>query len=433
MAKSLAPLAAVGGAFVVLLADFMWHDVAAVNRWRMLHKLRACRVPVTALTQPIRVLPTGQSRLVLGPLPTMVLGETGSGKSVALAQVARETAQPPVGSGIAPCPVVYIRMRQPKAHTAGVSASSSETDDKAEATNRLAATARQVYSQIGFPPRQSYLSAFSASLKRLKVWEVEWQGFARSAPRDRMVEALRMLFDVAEQLYVERREAGVPEQHAPIVLLFDEVQDLIKSKRLAEAGGRYVFDELAVLLVAYGVDRRFVRTAVAGSSALLSVEFDTTVASGTRWSYHQMEDPAPEAVVQALGDMGYSAAEAASMVELVGTRLRLLEAPLTKGAAAVDASGFIRSARQVAVGHFDDILRKGKLAPDSRRGLIDVLERIREFEAGMGSQPSLSDMSEALIALDLSKVLYVRVDRCLAFQSRLHSKVWAELRTKYVE
>ena len=44
--------------------------------------------------------------------------------------------------------------------------------------------------------------------------------------------------------------------------------DLVKRRRLAEVGGRYVVELLGTLLVMYGVDRGAVRSAVAGSAVL---------------------------------------------------------------------------------------------------------------------------------------------------------------------
>jgi hypothetical protein len=250
--------------------------------------------------------------------------------------------------------------------------------------------------------------------------------------RDLLVAALRRLFEVAERLYAERKAAGAPEEAAPIVLLFDDVDALLQAPQgfnLDVAHGRVVFNELAGLLVAHGANRGTVRAAVAGGSALLPMvwELDRAAASSPRWSYHQILDPDPNTVLAALAEKGYSAAEARSMVALVGTRLRLLQGPLEMGAMAVSCSTFLKVSRETGVANFRDLLAK-TAAKDS---LVDTLERIVAHEAGGGAEPSLTDMPAALRALDLWKVLHVRLDGTLTFQSQLHRVAWGELRSDY--
>ena len=212
------------------------------------------------------------------------------------------------------------------------------------------------------------------------------------------------------------------------MLLFDEVQDLIKSTRLADVGGRFVFEELAVLLVAYCVDRGVMRAAVAGSSAMLAEAFRSTVAKNLRWSYHEVEDPPLEIITMELKSRGYSEDEAGRIVDLVGTRLRLLEQPLQQGAARVDCKGFLSAARTSATADFDAILDDANVSTS----LLDILDQIVAHEAGRGKAPQLRHMSAELRATDFASVLYVRRDRTVTFQSQLHRKVWDKLHSQYV-
>ena len=439
--RKYAPLVVAGAAGALLCVDFLVHDAHAMQRWRMLRKLRALELPLTASAAPRVPLPTGVSGLRLGPKPTMLLGETGSGKSMRLAQTARDALMPPEGSAAPPTPAAYIRMRQPKTGAGGggnggssLATGGNGTGDIAQeavASARLEATARLVFEQLGYPSRPSVLSMFWARLWHFKWQEMEWQLCRGQVQRDRFVDALRMLFDAADRLYNERKANGIPEEHAPIVLLFDEVQDLIKDYRLADVGGRFVFEELAVLLVAYGVDRRSVRAAVAGSSAQLAVEFNKTVANGPRWRYVWMRDPSPDTIVAALVAKHYTPAQAKSMIDLVGTRLRLLEAPLEDGAAACSCSEFLTSARDDCVGSFTDLLDEPSVPCEAKSALVDILHRIVAHEAGRSEAPTWHEMPESLRAQQFSKVLFVRHDRTLTFQSQLHRNVWRELSTRY--
>ena len=432
--RKYAPLVVAGAAGALLCVDFLVHDAHAMQRWRMLRKLRALELPLTASAAPRVPLPTGVLGLRLGPKPTMLLGETGSGKSMRLAQTARDALTPPEGSAAPPTPAAYIRMRQPGDGGSSLATGGNGTGDIAQeavASARLEATARLVFEQLGYPSRPSVLSMFWARLWHFKWQEMEWQLCRGQVQRDRFVDALRMLFDAADRLYHERKANGIPEEHAPIVLLFDEVQGLINDYRLADVGGGFVFEELAALLVAYGVDRRSVRAAVAGSSAQLAVEFNKTVANGPRWRYVWMRDPSPDTIVAALVAKHYTPAQAKSMIDLVGTRLRLLEEPLEDGAAACSCSEFLTSARDDCVGSFTDLLDEPSVPCEAKSALVDILHRIVAHEAGRSEAPTWHEMPESLRAQQFSKVLFVRHDRTLTFQSQLHRNVWRELSTRY--
>jgi hypothetical protein len=92
--REYALLVAVGAVGALLLLDVAVHDVRAVLRWRMLRILRALHLPPTASAFPRAQLNT------LGPRPTMLLGPTGSGKSMKLTQPAVPW-RPPTARG---CP-----------------------------------------------------------------------------------------------------------------------------------------------------------------------------------------------------------------------------------------------------------------------------------------------------------------------------------------
>jgi hypothetical protein len=247
---------------------------------------------------------------------------------------------------------------------------------------------------------------------------------------------LRCLFEVSEELCHERRQRKdvSPDDAAPVLLL-DGVQDLIKASRLASVGGRAVFDTLAQLLVMYCVDRRVVRAAVAGSSALLSVEFDRTVACGSRWPYYELRDPEVSAVLNALHARGYTASDASDLVALCGTRLRLLEPALLHGAAAVSAREVIASSMTMATRHYRDLFRQ--LGGADKGVLSRVLDQAERAEASGQATPAAGppllshEVTEALVER-ASKVLYLRMDGSLTFQSALHRAAWSRVRSEYV-
>ena len=401
-------LSGLGGA---LALDWYLHESRSYLKKRMAAQLRSCTLPdIARLAPDMQLLPTTQRPFLLGFLPTMVVGPTGCGKSTLLAVTAREASSK---QKIA----VFVRIRQPSSQ-----ATPNALPGVEEACAQLDATAAQLFAQIGFPTRRAVLRNLLDRVESVKLGESSVE-FKAQCVRDRLLTALRTLFAASAELCVERVEAGMPRDVAAPVLLFDEVHDLIRDDRLARAGGRFLFDELAALLVAYGVDRRAVRAAVAGSSALLSVEFDKAVAAGARWAYYELQDPDAGTVRDALCAQGYSRADAEAMIQLCGTRMRLLEGPLTLGAKALGAEEFMQSSRAMAHRQFADLLR-ASAAPDARL-FADTLNAVLASELDKRrAPPTLSRNFTERHAEKASKVMFMRLDGSLVFQSRLHAGIW---------
>lgn len=425
MLHTLVPLLTVGTVGMALCVDFVLHDVRAVQRWRMMRRLRRCQVPRTAVAVPARWLPARVEPLRLGKLPKVLIGESGSGKSVQLALTARELAEPAAESGMEPCPVEYVRLRLPDSEAYGRSRS---TDQLIEGAERMEGLMQQVFKQLEYPTRMSLVRQLMMSMSRLRFGPVEASLVHARHCSQRLAYALALLFEVAEELFTERVKAGIPIDRARPVLLFDDVHDLVKNSLLASVGGRYVFNSLAWLLVVYGTDRGAVRTAVAGSTALLVQEFDKTIASSDRVWVEEMPDPAPETITMALCQAGYTEDEARRMIALVGTRLRLLELPLQNGVKDISCQKFLNHQRELAECQFYTLLKDD----DARADLVNLLERIRSHEAKVGRAPTVADIADEQRKLGFSNVLYLRLNGSVTFQSQLHRTSWNRLRYQYL-
>ena len=134
-----------------------------------------------------------------------------------------------------------------------------------------------------------------------------------------------------------------------------------------------------------------------------------------------------------LTSRGYTASEARGMVELCGTRLRLLEKPLRDGVDVVDHATFMQSAIDLASSQYSDLFSALE-APDLEL-LGSFLDSVEESESNGGAaavRVNLRNLPRRLRDLDLSKVLYLRYNRTFVFQSRLHRNVWEKLRSEYV-
>ena len=159
------------------------------------------------------------------------------------------------------------------------------------------------------------------------------------------------------------------------MLLLDGMQDLVKDERLARAGGRMVLSMLGALLVSYCVDRRAVRAVVAGSSAELYFAFEEcSPLRGARWDCYTLPDPEVRATTAALVARGYSAEEARGIVDLCGTRVRLLAGPLGLGAKVLSYGEFLRSAADLGGANFTSTF--SGLSPGDVAALGRVLDSI---------------------------------------------------------
>ena len=424
-AVSLARSLALPLALTLLVIDYYVHEDEDFIKWRMISKLRKCEAPLPELPtdEPAEFLPVSNRRLNLDTLPTMILGPTGCGKSTLLRNRARELAQKSI-------PVVLVRLRLPGSRDIGAR--------EEDACRRMDMTAQQVFAQIGFPARRSIVHELYMSGRSFKTGGIEVGAATTPPSRDRLLKALELLFVVSEALCLERLKSGFARADALPVLLFDEVQDLVKDERLRSAGGYLVFETLAALLVGYGVDRQVVRTAVAASSALLNEKFTKTVARGNRWIYYELADPSEHAVHAALCNRGYTIDEARAMTDLLGTRLRLLREPLALGAAEVSASGFLAKKRTTAESVFESIFRTVRGFEGG--GEADKAALVRALDAStarlcigepQGSSRNLSDLTPSLLSADLSLLLFVRLNNSLAFQSQLLERMWPVIRSKY--
>jgi len=273
-----------------LAVDYYLHESPSHMLRSILRKLRQRNPPSCASQVPAVLLPVPQLPLRLLFLPGLLLGPSGCGKSTLLGAIASSLPQS--------TPVVLVRMRLPatKESPGGATTASAEMDPAKTLFN---ATARQVFSQIGFPLRRSFVGGLlSRGGFTLKGERTQAE---LSSTSDRLVLSLQLLFEACEILKHERQKTMSALDAAPLIL-FDEVQDLIKDDRLKRAGGQVVLDMLGSLLVAYCVDRRAVRSVLTGNSAELYFALAATTPLRDARNYYDLQDPAQGDVAKVLID-----------------------------------------------------------------------------------------------------------------------------------
>jgi hypothetical protein len=247
----------------------------------------------------------------------------------------------------------------------------------------------------------------------------------------RLNTAFDLLFDVLDELG-SAAPAGVPKP----LLLLDEVHDLIKNDRLARVGGKQLFDLLGTLAVRYGVDKQSLRIVMAGSSSEFVREFaQGSPLGGNRVMVYSLADPEPAAVRGALTARGYSEADAAALMDLCGTRMRLLHKALNAAAHtppppdAVLMDEVRQRAYDTLSAAFDNATSCGQSA-----ALAALLDDVEAAEAtGQRPLPRLPALPPVFEGAVPSSILYLDGVGHLRFQSRSHRKVWADLRRVYSE
>jgi hypothetical protein len=127
------------------------------------------------------------------------------------------------------------------------------------------------------------------------------------------------------------------------------------------------------------------------------------------------------------------------MVDLCGTRLRLLERPLLRGAAGCSYADFVRGSDETGGAAFASVF--DRLDRDDAAALGSLLDNIEACEAaaeGAGgrstdaARPVKGMLTGGLRHLDMAPILYIDRSRKLYFQSLLHRRMWARLRSEYV-
>jgi hypothetical protein len=217
------------------------------------------------------------------------------------------------------------------------------------------------------------------------------------------------------------------------------MHDLIKDSRYAKVGGKGVFEFLARQLVDYGTTKGLVRSVVTGSTAELLFQLErTSVASGERVKTYALQDP-PEADVQkALMGVGYTESDAARIVRSLGARMRFLEDPLRERQ-RVPADELIRGREAAALRQFQELFKALGRLPDggtTRTDLAKLLDRVEAAQAaseaagstGSAAFPRWSEVPDAAISVDVSRVAFIDVESRLLFQSRVHRRVWCAFR-----
>lgn len=407
---------------VGLCVDYVLHESRTLLRWRMRRRIARFVLPrgVSAVG-PRQLFPRVQAPLIPRSLPTLLIGPTGCGKTTLLEQLARDSIAG--AGGGQPAPTVVVRFRQPRGDAPGLTGNCTTPTAMAD----MSETAERVFHQIGFPRRRWVLGGLASAGFELASFGKVQAEFTPPARRLRL--AFELLFDSLQAVSASRP----PEAPTPLLLL-DEAHGLITEDRLARAGGDYLFDFIGTRIVDLA-SQPAVRVVVAGSSAGFVSSFEARTPLGkNRVSVYALRDPEPDVVQAALVAGGrYTVEEAQEMIALCGCRLRLMEAALDPRHPPPSFQDFMAGARAAARRAFDDVFRVVRSDHEQVAQLARLLDAVELAEAGAAPRPSRMALPALFRDVAPSSVLFLDEEYTLAFQSRLHRRVWAESRSRWAQ
>lgn len=125
----------------------------------------------------------------------------------------------------------------------------------------------------------------------------------------------------------------------------------------------------------------------------------------------------------ALAARGYSDVEAAAIVAACGTRLRVLEEPLTYPVPP-DVRAYITEQEDAAIGQFRSLL--AALSPADAAIAARLLDDIAAAEARGTAPPAFTLVPPSLKAADFTRVIFIKSTGDLTFQSRIHRNMWRQ-------
>ena len=325
--------------------------------------------------------------------PVLILGETGSGKTTALRQLIDNVAHP-LASSVSrqPVPAIMISMRAGREDLINAGPLENGRD-----------LCIELLRQIGFPKRRFFgyevLGAMTGS------------PYAITLDSTRVGYAFTTLFSVCTELKTAAG-SGIPAS----LLVFDSIEDLVRSDRLRDHGGLALFQNLARLFILNTNDSPNVYVVAAGSSAFLKLAYSHTVADPYkfRWSIQEMRKPSSEAVLAALRAVGHDSSTAAEILSVCGTRLRLLALffqPSSDDPAPAQVARINDEAGVALQNLIDDAAMLGM----SREAVVKALSKVIDSSDQVSLRNSFP--SKMWNAETLSRVLYLNPSEIFKFQN----------------
>ena len=402
------------GIVALLGADYFWNGNEWVIHQRIKYKLTRQSTsnlkPIPSVTIPRR-----QTPLIPMFKPTLLLGESGTGKSTLFAMLARKCIEDKV-------PNIYISVR-------GNTNKQVPNVEKLHSVERLNVMANQVLQEIGYPTRDPFITTFVKSIRAIRFGTatIESEAKPESLTVSRFQVAFNSLFKVCKEIRDERKAKGFSDLEAAPVILMDEVHDLMKDSKLANVGGREMFETLTTQLVVEGVTNNCIRSVIAGSDGQLAFDANYTHMKSNRLIRYYLQDPNESDVKVALKAKGYTEEECNQVISFCGTRLRILEdilLPENK----VEIANFLRATKDIAVTDYKTFFKTIENEGDKQM-VVKILDTIYEGKMNV----DIEELPEPVQQGEYTTVFYLTPDSRLHFQSQSMRNTWPHYKTEHLQ
>ena len=374
--------------------DWIEHEYEPYIYFRVRKNLLASMTAPPIFLVPELVSNPGSIDLQLDR-PVLVLGEIGSGKTTAVKQLINSVSHPSSSTTQQKVPALMVSMR------------AGREDAECGVLDNHRDLCADLLRQIGYPVRRFFgfevLGAMNGS------------PYAITLDSSRVQHAFSVLFGVCADLTAAAR-SGKPAA----LLVFDSIEDLVRSDRLRDHGGLLLFQHLARLFILNTNDSPNVYIVAAGSSAFLKLAYSRTVADPFkfRWRVQEIYKPTSEAVLAALWVAGHNSSTASEIFSVCGTRLRLL-APFLRpsNASSTHVAGMLQDIDDAADSALRSLIVEAAKHNMSRE---TVLKALRVIDGPGPAKLRLFDAfpNEMWKAETLSRVLYLNPSEVFMFQNQ---------------
>ena len=334
----------------------------------------------------------------------LILLIIGCGKTTELREYANDLKDRKV-----PVVLINIREYQDEVNSEGV-----------VKLNSMNEVSKRVCQQIGHPTRRFILHHLF-SKQNVNIFSSD----ISITPSEVLKQAFFRLFQCCADLTYEMRGQSHEKGNEAAVIIIDEVHDLIKDGRLANAGGKDLFKSIGPSIVRHSVDNRLVKFILAASSyALINDYARSGCFNNSRFTTFELSDFEPEIIKKALIAQGYTSKEAQTILNFSGPRLRLINGPLLH---KVDIDTWKKRLTTGSLSAFSAAFEKVSL--DERLFLEEILNKICDQEP----VKLIGKISTFMTKYDLSPILYLNEEANVTFQSEVRRQFWVENRRTFMK
>jgi hypothetical protein len=215
------------------------------------------------------------------------------------------------------------------------------------------------------------------------------------------------------------------EEEARCLLMFDELQDLLRVDRLGNIGGRLVAKTILGEAINHVVTGHTVDVVFTGSSGFLLDAFKaSSPVVGGRRAVYQVGHADKATVMKALGPegMNYTTKEAELIWNTAGGKLRLLESFLHRR--IDDVPKELKAIEDDAYKGLLSLLRR--CDPGEKKAIIKVFQKMAD-----NKKASLKDIPESLRSEQaIGETMYCSHTEELQFQSEAAKVAWKRLQAE---